>query len=97
MPQNLPRNDFKWVEEISQFNEDFVKLYNEDSNIGYFIEAIVQYPEKLHDFHDYVPFLHEGMKIEKIGKIVANLHGKGEYINHINRSFWKSYGKCEKK
>ena len=97
MSQNLPRNDFKWVEETSQFSEDFIKIYNEDSNIGYFIEAIVQYSEKLRDFHDYLPFLHEGMKIEKIEKIVANLHDKGECINHINRSFWKNYKKWEKK
>ena len=69
MPQNLPRSDFKWVEEISQFNEDFVKLYNEDSNIGYFIEAIVQYPEKLHDFHDYVPFYMKEWKLKKSEKL----------------------------
>ena len=28
-------------------NEDFIKSRNEDSDIGYFIEADVQYPEKL--------------------------------------------------
>ena len=27
----------KWVEKTSQFNEDFLKSYNEDSNIGYFL------------------------------------------------------------
>ena len=25
MSQNVPVNDFKWVEEISKFNEDFIK------------------------------------------------------------------------
>ena len=25
MSQTLPVNDFKWVEETSQFNEDFIK------------------------------------------------------------------------
>ena len=37
--QKLPLGSFKWVEEISQFNEDFIKNYNEDNNIGYFLEV----------------------------------------------------------
>ena len=27
MSQKLPVNDFKWVEDISEFNEDFIKSY----------------------------------------------------------------------
>ena len=30
--QKLPVNDFKWVEDTSQFNEDFVKTCNEESD-----------------------------------------------------------------
>ena len=41
MSQKLPVGAFKWVEETSQFNEDFIKNYNEDSGIGYFIGADV--------------------------------------------------------
>ena len=44
MSQKLPVNDFKWFEETSQFNEDFIKTSNKDSDIGYFVEADVQYP-----------------------------------------------------
>ena len=40
MSQELSLSSFKWVEEIPQFNEDFIKSYNEDSNIGYFLEVI---------------------------------------------------------
>ena len=36
---------FKWVEETSQFNEDFIISYNKDSKRGYFIETDAQYPE----------------------------------------------------
>ena len=36
MYQKLPVNGFEWVEELSQFNEDFMKNYDEDSNKGYF-------------------------------------------------------------
>ena len=39
MSQKLPRNDFKWVENTPQLNEDFVKSYNEESDEGYFFEV----------------------------------------------------------
>ena len=36
----------KSVDELSQFNEDFMKNCNDDdSDIGYFLELNVQYPE----------------------------------------------------
>ena len=34
MLQKLPVNNFEWIEDTSQFNEDFVKNYNENSNEG---------------------------------------------------------------
>ena len=76
MSQKLPVNCYKWVEETSQFNEDFMKIYNEDSDVRCFIEADVQYPEKLHEHHNDLPFLPERTKIEKIEKLVSNLHDK---------------------
>ena len=30
MSQNLPVNGFKWVEELSQFNKDFITNYDEN-------------------------------------------------------------------
>ena len=33
MSQKLPVNNFEWIEENSQFNEDFIKTYNEESEI----------------------------------------------------------------
>ena len=83
MSQKLPVNDFKWVEETSQFNEDFIKMYNQDSDIGYFIEADVLYPAKLHEVYNDLPFLPERIKIEKIEKPLANLNNKEEYVIHI--------------
>ena len=35
--QNLPVKTFKWVEDISEFDESFIKSYNEESNEGYFL------------------------------------------------------------
>ena len=34
MSQKLPVDGFKWKENISKFNEDFIKKYDEDSNKG---------------------------------------------------------------
>ena len=39
--------------------------------------------ESLHNLHNYLPYLPEGMKIEQIEKLVANLHNKTEYVIHI--------------
>ena len=36
IPQKLPVDGFNWVENISQFNKDFLGSYNEDSNERYF-------------------------------------------------------------
>ena len=30
--QKYPVNKFEWIEETSQFNEDFIKNYNEESD-----------------------------------------------------------------
>ena len=35
--KKLPVNGFEWVEELSQFNKDFITNYDEDSNKGYFL------------------------------------------------------------
>ena len=72
MSQNLSINDFNWLEETSQFNEDFLKIYNTDCDIGNFKEVDVQYPQKLHELHYDLILLRERMKIEKIGKLVTN-------------------------
>ena len=33
----------EWIKDTSQFNEDFIENYNEESDEGYFLEADVQY------------------------------------------------------
>ena len=48
MLQKFPVNYFERIKETSQFNEDFLKNYYEESDEGYFLDVDVQYPEKLH-------------------------------------------------
>ena len=89
---------FERIKDTSQFNEDFIKNYNEESHEGYFLEFDVLYPEKLHDLHNDLPFLPERIKIEKVEKFVANSHDKTEYVIHMenlkqalkHRSFLKN-------
>ena len=80
MLQNLPGSNFEWTEDNSQFDEDFIKNCNEETDWIYFLAADVQYPEKLHELHNDLPFLPERMKIEKL---VSYLHDKTEHVIHI--------------
>ena len=57
MSQKLAVNGFKWVENLSQFKEEFIKNYGENSNKGYFLEVVVEYPKNLHNLHSNLPFL----------------------------------------
>ena len=43
--QKLSGNSFEWIKDSSQFNEDFIKNYNEGSDEGWFVEVDVQYLE----------------------------------------------------
>ena len=36
MSQKLPVNNFVWMEDTSQFNTDFTKIYNGEINEGHF-------------------------------------------------------------
>ena len=40
MSQKLPVKGFIWYNEyLSDFNEDFIKNYDENSDVGYFLEV----------------------------------------------------------
>ena len=71
-------NIFEWIEDTSQFREDFIKNYNEETDEGCFLEVDVQYPEKLHQLHNDLLFLPERIKLKKIIKLVANLQDKND-------------------
>ena len=64
MSQKLPVNNFEWIKDTSQFNEDFMKNYNEESDEGYFLEVDVQYLENIHELHNDLPFLSERIKLK---------------------------------
>ena len=54
------------MEETSQFNEDFIKNYNEESDEKYFFRVDVQYPEKIYELHNDLPFFLKRKKLKKV-------------------------------
>ena len=60
-----------------------MKNYNEESDAGYFLEVYVQCLEKLDELDNDLPFWSERMKIEKVEKLVTNIHDKTKYVIHI--------------
>ena len=51
-----------------------MKNHNEESDEEYFLKVDVQYLGKLHELHHDLLFLPQKMKIEKVEKLVTNLH-----------------------
>ena len=82
--KKLPVDGFEWVEDLSTIDEDFIKNYDEDSDVGYFIEADVEYPKELHTLHCDLPLLPERMEVNKCKKLICNLYDKKNYVDHIS-------------
>ena len=41
MSQKLPVNNFEWIEDTCQLNEDFIKSFNEESHEEYFLRMLL--------------------------------------------------------
>ena len=65
MSQKLSVNDFKWVEETSQFNEDFIKSYNDDSDEGIFLKLMFNILKICITFTIIYPFWLKEWKFKK--------------------------------
>ena len=81
--QKLPKSNWKWVEDTSQFNDDVIKNNNGKSEERYFLEADVQYLEIFYELYSDLPFLTERKKLKKVRKLVAN------YIMKLNMFYTK--------
>ena len=62
--QKLPVNNFKWIkqEELSKFNEDFIKNYDENSNRGYFLEVDLVIRK---NYSIFIKIFHFCLKVKK--------------------------------
>ena len=82
MSQPLPTGGFNWVNP-SQSTPDKIDSYANCNKKGYLLEIDIKYPKELHDLHNDLLFMYEKMKINKVEKLVPNLHGKKKYVIHI--------------
>ena len=76
MSQKFPVNGLEFVRQVSKIDEDFIKNYDEDTDMGYILEVDVEYPKNVHDLHSDLPFLTERVKIDKCNELVCNLYDK---------------------
>ena len=65
MSEKLLVDGFEWIEDVSKIDEDFIKNYDDDSDVGYFIKADIEYAKELHIMHNDLSFLPETMVINK--------------------------------
>ena len=85
MSQKLLVGSLKWIEkdDLLKFDENYIKKYDENSDIGYIFEADIDYPKSLHKLHSDLPLLPERMKINKCTKPVNTVQDKQKYVVHI--------------
>ena len=57
MSKKLPIRNFKWCDNLEIFTIEFIKNYNENSNIGYLLEVDIEYSKELYRSHTDLPFL----------------------------------------
>ena len=66
-----------WIDKkLSEFNGDFIKNYDQNSDKGYFAEVDDEYPKRKFDVHKDLPFWPERKKIKKCSKLVSNIQDK---------------------
>ena len=57
MSKKLPDNSFEWIDDLSNYNEDFINHYDENSDKVYIFEVDIEHPKILFRLHSDLPFL----------------------------------------
>ena len=84
MSQKLPVNWFMCYNDyLSDFNEKFIKNYNENSDEGYFLEVDIKYTKQLFSSHKELPFSKARKKLAKREKLVCSIEDKEKYVLRI--------------
>jgi len=81
MCQSLPYADFRWVDDVENFNVMDVAL---DSSTDYILEVDLKYPQHFHDIHADLSFCPtcEKSPCKRENKLLATLHDKKFYVIH---------------
>jgi hypothetical protein len=77
MSQNLPWDNFRWVDE-NQYPD--VKNLDENDETGYIFEVDLKYPNKLHDAHSDLPFCCVHSTEPDEPRLAVNLYDKKNYV-----------------
>ena len=85
MSKKLPIRNFKWLDkdDISKFNDELIKKYDENSDIGCIFEVDIEYSKHIRMLHSDLPFLPERMKINKSTKLFCNVQDKKNYLVQV--------------
>ena len=81
MCKKLPLIGYKWTN-VEEFDSDFIKNYDDNSDKGYLVELDVEYPKELCSSHRDLPFLCEKRRKlhkefeYKVSKEVKKAHKK---------------------
>ncbi|KYN23131.1 hypothetical protein ALC57_04455, partial [Trachymyrmex cornetzi] len=81
MCQPLPYADFRWVDDVHNFDFTTIAL---DSQTGYILEVDLEYPQHHHDAHTDLPFCptREKPPGKRDDKLLATLCDKQRYVIH---------------
>ena len=77
MSKPLPTHGFKWMEtgELENWR-----------NYSCILEVDLEYPKRLHDWHNDHPLAPERIKVNKVKKLIPNLGDKEKYELHYENS-----------
>ena len=70
---------------LSDFNEDFMKNYHENSDKGYFLEVDVEYPKKYEVLIKTCHFYLNEKELEKVEKLFCSIEDRK--VGHTHKSF----------
>ena len=62
MCKKLPLKGFNWAKNLDRYTPEFIKNYDDNSNLGYLLEVDIAYPKNLQKAHSDLPFLPERRK-----------------------------------
>ena len=60
MSEYLLYGEFEWLKNVDKFD---VNLINKKSEIGYFLEVDLEYPDELHELHNDYPLAPEKLAV----------------------------------
>ena len=75
MSKKLPLNGFLWSKKLNKYTSDFIKIYDENSSLGYLLVVDINYPKYLHKLHSDLPFL-----AIKQNKLLTTLEDQKNYV-----------------